>query len=150
MERTRLHMAYRISFSFLFIAALTLFFSRVATNVNTTTVALSFLLAILAIATTWGMLEAILSAIVAMGCFNFFFLPPVGTLTIADPQNWVALFAFLVTAIVASQLSAGIKKRAREATERQQEMERLYGLSRSLMLLEKNSATAEQVSQRIA
>ena len=43
--------------------------------------------------------------IAAMLCFNFFFLPPVGTLTIADPQNWVALLAFLATAIVASQLS---------------------------------------------
>ena len=41
-----------------------------------------------------------------MLCLNFFFLPPVGTFTIADPQNWVALFAFLAVSLVASNLSA--------------------------------------------
>ena len=50
-----------------------------------------------------------MSSIVAMLCFNFFFLPPVGTFTIADPQNWVALFAFLATALTASQLSARLE-----------------------------------------
>ena len=44
-------------------------------------------------------------AVGATAAFNFFFLPPVGTFTIADPQNWVALFAFLVTALVASNLA---------------------------------------------
>ena len=68
-------------------------------HVNQTTVALSFLLAILAVSAVWGMAVSVFMSLVAMLAFNYFFLPPVGTLTIADPQNWVALFAFLVTSI---------------------------------------------------
>src|ERR1700676_3147310 len=97
------------------VAGITLVYARVVTNVNSTTIALTYLLAILGIATKWGLLEAIVASVSGMLCFNFFFLPPVGTFTIADPQNWVALFAFLVTAVVASQLSASAKRRALEA-----------------------------------
>src|SRR5579862_6505320 len=132
------------------IAGITLFYSRVFTDVNSTTVAMTFLLAILAVATTWGLREAIVASLAGMLCFNFFWLPPYYTLTIADPQNWVALTAFLVTSVVASQLSASAKQRAVEATRRQQEMERLYDLSRALMLVDNKSATASQVSHRIA
>lgn len=140
----------RLLASLLLIAGITFFYSRVLTQVNSTTVALTFLLAILAIATGWGLFEGILASVAGMLCFNFFFLPPVGTFTIADPQNWVALFAFLVTAVVASQLSASAKQRALEAMRRQQEMERLYALSRALMLVDKQSAITGQISQRIA
>src|SRR5215469_5197155 len=68
-------------------------------RINSTTVALALLLAVLFIATIWGSKPALLASVLGMLSFNFFFLPPVGTLTIADPQNWVALVAFLVTAI---------------------------------------------------
>src|SRR4029079_16856151 len=71
------------------------------------------------------------------------------TLTIADPQNWASFFAFLVTAVVASQLSAIAKRRAFEAMRRRDEMERLYELSRALMLVDESSSTAGQISQRI-
>src|SRR2546425_4034238 len=77
------------------------------------------------------------------------FLPPLFTFYLADTQNWVALFAFLVTAVVASQLSASAKQRAFEATRRRDEMERLYELSRALLLVDQRSATASQISQRI-
>ena len=123
----------RIAGSLALIALITFLDFR-ALPVNSTTVALTFLLVILAIATRWGRVEAVIASIAAMLCFNFFFLPPIGTLTIADPQNWVALFAFLVTAIVVSHLSTSARKRAEEALNRQHEMERLYELSRMLML----------------
>ena len=61
-----------------------------------------------------------------MLCFNFFFLPPFGTLSIANPDNWVALVAFLVTAVTAGQLSARAKQRAEEAEAGKREIERLY------------------------
>jgi two-component system sensor histidine kinase KdpD len=114
---------------------------------NNTTVALSYLLAILAIAAGWGLFEAILASLVATLCFNYYFLPPVGTFTIADPQNWVALFAFLVVSIVASQLSEHARRKAREAVEHQQETERLYTLSRMILLLGGNT---QQVARDIA
>src|SRR5262245_44794560 len=114
----RIQVVGRSVISILFIAGITFFFSRVFDRVNSTTVALTFLLAILGIATAWGLFEGIVASLTGMLCFNFFFLPPLGTLTIADPQNWVALFAFLVTAVVASQLSASARQRALEATRR--------------------------------
>lgn len=102
-------------------------------NVNQTTVALSLLLAILAVSAVWGMLVSVVMSIAAMLAFNFFFLPPTGTFTIADTQNWVALFAFLVTSITGSQLSSRIRQRADEAHQRRKEVERLYGFSRQLL-----------------
>jgi two-component system sensor histidine kinase KdpD len=102
-------------------------------HANATTVALMMLLVVLGIATRWGLAEATFTSIIAVLAFNFFFLPPIGKLTIADPQNWVALFAFLVTAITASQLSARAQRRAREALTRKVESERLYTLSRAML-----------------
>jgi two-component system, OmpR family, sensor histidine kinase KdpD len=140
----------RICGSLAAVAAITFFYSRVFAQANVTTIAMTYLLATLAIATAWGLREAIIASVAAMVQFNFFFLPPYYTLTIMDPQNWVALFSFLVTAVVASQLSASAKQRAVEAMRRQREMERLYDLSRALMLVDNRSATASQVAQRIA
>ena len=102
-------------------------------NVNQTTVALSFLLAILAVSAVWGMVVSIFMSVSAMLLFNYFFLPPVGTFTIADPQNWVALGAFLTTSIVGSQLSARIRREANTAHSRRREVERLYAFSQKLL-----------------
>jgi two-component system, OmpR family, sensor histidine kinase KdpD len=102
-------------------------------HVNQTTVALSFLLAILAVSAVWGMTASVVMSLGAVVAFNYFFLPPVGTLTIADPQNWVALFAFLVSSIMGSQLSSRIRKEADEAHHRRREVERLYQFSRKLL-----------------
>jgi two-component system, OmpR family, sensor histidine kinase KdpD len=102
-------------------------------HVNQTTVALSFLLAILAVSAVWGMAVSVFMSVAAMLTFNYLFLPPIGTFTIADPQNWVALFAFLVTSIMGSQLSSRIRKEADEAHQRRREVERLYRFSRKLL-----------------
>ena len=77
--------------------------------VNDTTVALFMLLLVLGAATKWGLAEAIFTSVISVLAFNFFFLPPIGTFTIADPENWVALFAFIVTAVTVSQLSSQAK-----------------------------------------
>src|SRR5262249_60155881 len=82
----------------------------------------------------WGILESLIASVVAMLCFNFFFLPPIGTLTISDPQNWVALAAFMATAIVTSQLSGRARRRALDMATRQRDLERLYALSRAQLL----------------
>src|SRR5438552_4701833 len=109
------------------------FLYRDVLHVNQTTVALSFLLAILAVSAVWGIAVSVFMSLAAMVVFNYLFLPPVGTLTIADPQNWVALFAFVVTSIVGSQLSSRIRKEADEAHRRRREVERLYRFSRKLL-----------------
>jgi two-component system sensor histidine kinase KdpD len=95
-------------------------------QLNPTTVALALLLVVLFVATLWGSGPALLSSVIGVICFNLFYLPPVGTLMIADPDNWVALAAFLITAVTAGQLSARAKKRAEEAEAGRLEIERLY------------------------
>jgi two-component system sensor histidine kinase KdpD len=140
----------RIGIALLVVAAITGFYFFIFNQANSTTIALTFLLATLGIATRWGLLEAIVAAVAGVMCFNFFFLPPLFTFYLADTQNWVALFAFLITAVVASQLSASAKRRALEATRQREEVERLYKLSRALMLLDKSPPVGGQIADRIA
>ena len=105
-------------------------------HVNHTTVALMFLVTVLLTSAYWGLRYAVVMAVGATAAFNFFFLPPIGTFTIADPQNWVALFAFLVTALVASNLAERARREAEGAKQRRREVERLFGLSQRLLASE--------------
>jgi two-component system, OmpR family, sensor histidine kinase KdpD len=131
------------------VALITALYSAIL-HVNPTTVALTYLIAILAVATAWGIFEATAASIVAVLCFNFFFLPPVGTFTIADPQNWVALVAFLATAIIASQLSGRARRREVDAAARQRDLERLYALSRALLLSDRGASTPGEIARHVA
>jgi two-component system, OmpR family, sensor histidine kinase KdpD len=144
-----LRAAVRVLAVIVAVAVVTEFYFQVV-KANTTTVALTYLITILVIATAWGLIEATVGSILATICFNYFFLPPIGTLTIADPRNWAALFAFLVTSIMASQLSARAKQRAREAVEREQEMEKLYALSCGILLASSGEPVAKQFAREIA
>jgi len=141
--------AVRLVASSALIAVITVIYTQVL-PVNPTTVALTYLVGILLIASGWGMIESTTASLVAVACFNFFFLPPVGTFTIADPQNWVALVAFLITATVASQLSVRARRRNVEALARQRDLERLYALSRSLLLSEAGTALPGGIARHIA
>jgi two-component system sensor histidine kinase KdpD len=105
-------------------------------KVNHTTVALMFLVTVLLTSAYWGLRYAVVMALGAAGAFNFFFLPPIRTFTIADPQNWVALFAFLVTALVASNLAERARREAEGAKQRRREVERLFSLSQRLLASE--------------
>ncbi len=110
------------------------FFYRTVFTGNQTTVALTFLLAILAVSTVWGFAVSAFMSVAAMLAFNYFFLPPVGTFTIADPQNWAALFAFLATSLIASQLATRVRREADEAQQHRREIERLYTFSQQLLV----------------
>lgn len=115
------------------IIALITFFYRKILPVNATTVALTLLLTILVVSTTWGMTVSVAMSVVAMLAFNYFFLPPTGTFTVADPQNWVALAAFLAVAVIASHLATRARQQAEEASARQHDIEKLYAFSRDLL-----------------
>jgi len=149
-RRKPIQILARMCAALLIVAAITSFYFFFFNKANSTTIALTFLLAILGIAMGSGLPEAIVASVAGVMCLNFFFLPPLFTFYLADTQNWIALFAFLVTAIVVSQLSASVKQRAMEATRQREEVERLYQLSRALMLLETASPTGRQISQEIA
>src|SRR5262245_26358286 len=78
----------------------------VHTRVSTMTIALVLLLIILFSASFFGRNPALLASLAAMLTFNYFFLPPYGTWHIADATNWVAWIAFIMTAVVAGELSS--------------------------------------------
>jgi two-component system, OmpR family, sensor histidine kinase KdpD len=118
--------------------------------VNATTAGFAYLVAILFVAAHWGLIESIAGSVGAVLAFNYYFLPPIGRFTIADPQNWVALFAFLVTAVTASHFSRQARLRALEATNRQKEMETLYAFSRSILLIQPSQNVAKQLAMQIA
>lgn len=108
-------------------------FYRLVFHANQTTVALTFLLLILFLAAYWGLRYAISASLVATVAYNFFFLPPLYTFTISDPENLVALIVFMITAIFASRSSDRIREESKEAKSRQEELEVLYRLSRALL-----------------
>jgi two-component system sensor histidine kinase KdpD len=118
--------------------------------VNATTISLCFLLLVLVIASAWGLWQAIFVSLAAALCFNFFFLPPFGTFTIAEPQNWVALMAFLATAVIASELSNRARRQAAVAVAQRRELERLYALSRAVLLDTGEGTLGRTIAHRIA
>jgi two-component system sensor histidine kinase KdpD len=124
--------------------------SRAIPEVSPTTVALALLLIVLATATFSRVWIATMIAIGATLTFNFFFLPPLETLTIAGAQNWIALVAFLVVAVLASHLSAAVQTRAREAIARRNEITRLFDLTRDVLLTTDTSEAIEALARHVA
>jgi two-component system sensor histidine kinase KdpD len=135
------------------IAAVTVIFRLWAGVSNPTIAALTFLLIVLIVASTSRLWVAFATALAAMFAFNYYFLPPVGTLTIADPQNWVALFVFLAVSVIASNLSTAARARALEAQNRRDELARLFDLSRDILVMTDShalSGLARSVATRFA
>jgi two-component system sensor histidine kinase KdpD len=123
---------------------------RLLPDVSPTTVALTLLLIVLGSATMARLRTAIIVSIAAMLTLNFFFLPPVGTFTIANPQNWIALFAFLVVAVIASNLSAAAQRRARELDARRLEVTRLFDLTRDVLLTTDTGSALDVLARHVA
>ena len=132
------------------IAGVTLVYVQWLHVTNAATVSTTFLLIVLLVAATSRLWVAIATSVVAMLCFNFFFLPPVGALTIADPHNWVALFAFLAVSLVASHLSAEARERTREALWRRDELARLFDLSRDVQVITDSHEAIAMLARSIA
>jgi two-component system sensor histidine kinase KdpD len=97
------------------------------------TVSTTYLLIVLVVATTSRLRVAVATSIAAMLSLNFFFLPPIGNFTIADPENWGALVAFLAVSLVASRLSSVARERTEDALERRNEVGRLFDLGRDVL-----------------
>ncbi len=118
-------------------------------HVNTTTVALSLLLLVLVLAAQWELRYSVVVAVAATVLYNFYFLPPVGTFTISDPQNWLALLAFLLTAMIASRLSQRARNEALEARSRQRELEMLLRLSQEFLHAENAGSLVAAVAPAV-
>ncbi|HEY2621037.1 MAG TPA: sensor histidine kinase KdpD [Acetobacteraceae bacterium] len=95
-------------------------------------VAMTFLTAVLVSAVVYGLWPALFASFVSVLAYNFFFLPPLYTFTIADPENVAALFFFGITAVIASNLTARVRAQAIVARQRARTTEELYQFSRKL------------------
>src|SRR6266704_7165574 len=132
----------------LIVPAVVLFYKYVL-HANVTTVALTLLLAVLVVSANWGFWYAAFVALLSALAFNFFFLPPFGTFTIADPQNWIVLLGFLATAVIAGQLSERARRETLRANQRRREIEHLYAFSQRLLTLESVPELLNLVSRHI-
>jgi two-component system sensor histidine kinase KdpD len=133
MKRTALYQILRFAVSAAIVSVVIFIYSKWL-PVNPTTVGFTFLLIVLIVSAVWGLRYAIFVAVLATAGYNYFFLPPLYQFTIADPQNWVALFAFLFTAVVASELSERARREALQSDQRRHEVERLYAFSQQLLV----------------
>jgi two-component system, OmpR family, sensor histidine kinase KdpD len=95
-------------------------------------ISLVFLTAVLTSAIVYGLWPSLFACLVSVLTYNFFFLPPLYTFTIADPENIVALFFFAVVAVIASNLAARVRAQAVAARQRASVTEDLYLFSRKL------------------
>jgi two-component system sensor histidine kinase KdpD len=123
---------------------------RAAGISNSAIVVLTYLMIVLAAATLSSLRVAIVLAVATTVCLNFFFLPPVGTLTIADPQNWVALFVFVGVSVVASNLSSAARRQAADARSRRDEVTRLFDLTRDILLVSGGPDALDHLARFIA
>ncbi len=131
------------------LAAITAVYDRYL-HVNATTVALTYLVFILFLSTRWGLRYAIAGSLAATACYNFFFLPPVHTFTVSDPENLVALLVLLITSVVSSRMSERVRDESRQALLRQSELEVLYSLSRALIQTDELSVLTNTVPTAVA
>ena len=123
---------------------------RLLLHVNQTTVALTFLVFVLVVATRWRLSHAVYLSLLCTFLYNFYFLPPIGKLTISDPQNWVALLALLSASVLVSHLSNRERNAAELSERRRQEVERLYEFSERLLLQEEAGRLARLAPSMIA
>jgi len=107
---------------------------RRAFHVNQTTVALTFLVFVMLVAIRWRLTYSVYLSLLCTLLYNFFFLPPIGTLVISDPQNWITLGAFLSASVVVSHLADGERRAATQSEARREEVERLFEFSEHLLL----------------
>jgi len=119
-------------------------------HVNQTTVALTFLVMVQFAAFRWGLIYSVCLSIGCTLLYNYFFLPPVGSFTISDPQNWIALLAFLASAIVISRISESERRQAGMSEARRSEMERLYEFSNQLLMEENLHDVASHAPRVVA
>ena len=95
-------------------------------------ISIVYLLVVLALASTRSRYTAILTSILAFLSFDFFLVPPLYRFTINRIEEWLALFVFLVVAILTSQLASSLRQRAEEANRRERETRILYELMRAV------------------
>lgn len=104
-----------------------------------------YLLAVLASAIAFGRGPAVLASLAAFLTFDWFFVQPLHTFTVSDPEEWLSLLFFLLVAILTGQLAADQRRRAQEAAQREREAVVLYDVVRLM-----NEPHLEQALRTVA
>jgi two-component system sensor histidine kinase KdpD len=116
---------------------------------NSAPVGFLFLLVVVSEAILCGFWQATVVSLLACTCLDYFFYPPILVFSIADPQDWVALGAFELSALVVSRVSSREQRSTLEATSQRTSMEQLYELSRSTLLINLHQKPGPQLAQLI-
>ena len=130
-----------------YIAAITLLAFKLQLPIAT--VGFIYLLAVIVATISYGVWQAILLSLIAVSCLNYFFVPPIFSLTVSDERDWVALVSFQVCALVVSRLSSREQKIARDANYQRVQMKKLYELSRGVLLFDLHHPPGSQLVQSI-
>ena len=104
-----------------------------------------YFLIVVMVSIVWGFWEASVTSLIAVGCLNYFFVPPVFTWTVSDPQNWVALATFEIAALTVSELSTRVQEKARAEARQRVEVQKLYELSLRILLLDRRQTIGPQI-----
>jgi two-component system sensor histidine kinase KdpD len=107
-----------------------------------------YLFAVLPVAVLWGLPYAVATSVLSMLVFNFLFLPPLYTFTLADSQNWVALAIYLVTAVVVSELASRLRQRAADAEQREREEAILAELATAFLTGRDVTSELDSIAER--
>jgi len=113
-------------------------------------ISIIYLLVVIGLASTRGRYAAVLAAIVASLSFDFFIVPPLYKLTMYRPEEWIALFVFLIDAILTGQLAAALRARAQTSLRREQETRTLYDLVRTASKEEEPEHQLQVIARAIA
>jgi two-component system sensor histidine kinase KdpD len=124
-------------------AAVTLLTAPLHARLDLANIVMVFLLAVVFTAVRFGRGPAVLAAFLAVGSFDFFYVPPRFTFSVSDAQYLLTFAVMLVVALVIGQLTAGLRFQARVATVREQRMSALYEMSRDLS----GALMAQQVAE---
>jgi two-component system, OmpR family, sensor histidine kinase KdpD len=130
------------------IALITLFYHREAAF-KTTTIVLTYLLAILIASTIWGLGVSLFMTVVSVLVCDYYFFLPIGIFSIDDPQDWVALTSFFITSVIGSELSARAHRQAQEAKRQRNEVSRLYEFSQRLLSAQTPVDLLNEIPSRI-
>ena len=126
-------------------AVVLLTFCAFRLNLNLSTSGFLYFLIVVMVAVVWGFWEASVTSLIAVNCLNYFFVPPVLTWRVSDPQNWVALATFEITALTVSRLSTRAQSQARAEARQRAEVEKLYELSRRILFLDRRQTIGPQI-----
>ena len=109
-----------------------------------------YLLLVLPVAFLWGFLEATAASIMAVACLDYFFTQPLLHFYMSDPQDWVALSAFEAVVLIVSRLASRLRRQTMETVAHEASIDRLYAMSRELLLIDRGDPMGAQLVRLIA